>query len=52
MREVLHGEKPLWMVLQMCWSGVLPSRGKTLRFPTFPEERYMTYEAIINGAAV
>ena len=24
--------------------------GKTLRFPTFPEQRFMTYEAIINSA--
>jgi hypothetical protein len=24
--------------------------GKTLRFPTFPEERFMTYQAIIAGA--
>lgn len=37
------------MVLQICWSGVTKP-GKTLLFPTFPEERYMTYEAIINGA--
>jgi len=37
------------MVLQICWSGVTKP-GKTLRFPTFSEERYMTYQAIINGA--
>src|SRR5262249_5050955 len=24
--------------------------GKTLRFPTFPQERFMAYQAIINGA--
>src|SRR5437660_3849677 len=36
------------MVLQISWSGVLKP-GKTLRFPTFPEERFMTYEAIIKG---
>lgn len=41
--------KATMMVLQICWSGVTKP-GKTLRFPTFPEERYMTYEAIINGA--
>jgi hypothetical protein len=35
--------------LQISWSGVL-KEGKTLRFPTFPEERFMTYQAIINGA--
>jgi hypothetical protein len=37
------------MVLQIAWSGVVKP-GKTLRFPTFPEERFMTYQAIINGA--
>jgi hypothetical protein len=41
--------KATMMVLQICWSGVYKP-GKTLRFPTFPEERYMTYDAIINGA--
>lgn len=50
MQEAMQAEKPLWMVLQICWSGVSPARGKTLRFPTFAEERYMTYQAIINGA--
>jgi hypothetical protein len=49
MGEVAEGKKPVWMTLQICWSGVI-KEGKTLRFPTFPEERYMTYEAIINGA--
>ena len=44
-----EGKKPVWMVLQISWSGVLKP-GKTLRFPTFSEERFMTYEAIINGA--
>jgi hypothetical protein len=37
------------MTLQIAWSGVI-KEGKTLRFPTFPEERFMTYQAIINGA--
>src|SRR5207249_422919 len=49
MVEVSEGRQPVWMVLQIAWSGVLKP-GKTLRFPTFPEERFMTYEAIINGA--
>jgi hypothetical protein len=40
---------PVWMTLQIAWSGVL-NPGKTLRFPTFPEQRFMTYQAIINGA--
>jgi hypothetical protein len=35
--------------LQVAWSGVAKP-GKTLRMPAFPQERYMTYQAIINGA--
>ena len=49
MMEVAEGKKPVWMTLQISWSGVL-KQGQTLRFPTFAEERFMTYEAIINGA--
>ncbi len=41
--------KSVWMVLQIAWSGVVKP-GQTLRFPTFAEQRYMTYAAIINGA--
>lgn len=47
--EAVQGKQPIWMILQISWSGVLKP-GKTLRFPTFPEERFMTYDAIINGA--
>lgn len=47
--DAVQGKQPFWMVLQISWSGVLKP-GKTLRFPTFPQERFMTYEAIINGA--
>lgn len=39
-------DRPLWMVLQICWSGV-HKPGKTLRFPTFTDERYMSYQSII-----
>lgn len=49
MVDVSGGKMPVWMVLQIAWSGVVKP-GKTLRFPTFPEERFMTYQAIINGA--
>jgi hypothetical protein len=49
MEEVSERKQPVWMVLQIAWSGVTKP-GKTLRFPTFPEERFMTYQAIINGA--
>src|ERR1051326_5171373 len=41
--------KPFWMVLQICFSGVTKP-GNTLRFPTFFEQRYMSYESIIAGA--
>jgi hypothetical protein len=47
--QAVEGKQPFWMVLQISWSGVLKP-GKTLRFPTFAQERFMTYEAIINGA--
>ncbi len=47
-KEVADG-KPVWMVLQIAWSGVV-NPGKTLRFPTFAQERFMTYQALINGA--
>lgn len=41
--------KPFWMVLQICFSGVTKP-GNTLRFPTFSEQRYMSYQSIIAGA--
>jgi len=41
--------KPVWMTLQIAFSGTA-GKGKTLRFPTFSQERFMTYEAIICGA--
>lgn len=49
MMDVADGKLPVWMVLQIAWSGVTKP-GKTLVFPTFEQERFMTYEAIINGA--
>ena len=49
MQAVTEGSKPFWMVLQIAWSGVTKP-GKTLRFSTLPEERYMAYQAIIRGA--
>lgn len=41
--------KPFWMVLQICFSGVTKP-GRTLRFPTFAEQRYMSYQSVIAGA--
>jgi hypothetical protein len=49
MTEVAQGKMPVWMVLQIAWSGVIKP-GKTLRFPTFAQERFMAYQAIANGA--
>jgi hypothetical protein len=49
MRRVEEGRRPFWFTLQIAWSGV-EGEGRTLRFPTYPEERFMTYQAIINGA--
>ena len=47
------GPKPVWMTLQIAWSGVIPTRqrpGLVPRFPTLHKERFMAYQAIINGA--
>jgi hypothetical protein len=49
MRKAVDYKEPVMMTLQICWSGVAKP-GKTLRFPTFPDERYMSYQAIIDGA--
>ena len=47
--QVANGQKQYWMIEQIAWSGATPP-AKTLRFPTFPEERFMAYQAVINGA--
>jgi len=49
MIKVDRGRKPVWMVLQVTWSGATPPRRPRI-FPTLRQERYMTYQAIINGA--
>src|SRR5205814_2289128 len=38
-----------WMTLQISFSGTTKP-GKTMRLPMFAQERFMTYEAIIDGA--
>ena len=41
------------MTLQIAWSGVVPTRdrpGLVPRFPSLHEERFMAYQAIVNGA--
>jgi hypothetical protein len=47
------GTKPVWMTLQIAWSGILPRQQRpdlVPRFPTLHEERFMAYQAIVNGA--
>jgi hypothetical protein len=45
--------KPVWMTLQIVWSGVIPSQqhpDHVPRFPSLPAERFMAYDAIVHGA--
>ena len=47
------GSKPVWMTLQIAWSGTATSKSRpnsVPRFPSLPEERFMAYQAIVNGA--
>ena len=47
------GGKPVWMTLQIAWSGVIPTEQHSAnvpRFPTLSQERFMVYQAIVNGA--
>lgn len=47
------GGKPVWMTLQIAWSGVIPTEqhpADVPRFPTLNQERFMAYQAIVNGA--
>jgi hypothetical protein len=47
------GGKPVWMTLQIAWSGVVPTKTRpdvVPRFPTLQAERFMAYQAIVNGA--
>jgi hypothetical protein len=49
MNEVVEGKKPILAVLQITFSGTTPPRNTLVR-PTFDQQRYMTYQAIIDGA--
>lgn len=49
MVEIREGNPAIWMTLQIAWSGVT-NPGKTLRYPTFADQRFMAYQAIISGA--
>jgi len=47
------GTKPVWVTLQIAWSGVTPTKTNPDRVPRFPsnaELRFMAYQAIANGA--
>jgi hypothetical protein len=47
------GGKPVWMTLQIAWSGITPSQqhpGIVPRFPTLHDERFMAYQAVGRGA--
>jgi hypothetical protein len=47
------GGKPVWMTLQIAWSGTAATTTRPTvvpRFPSLPEERFMAYQAIVNGA--
>ena len=47
------GPKPIWMTLQIAWSGIVPSQdrpGLVPRFPSLHDQRFMAYQAIVNGA--
>lgn len=50
MVEVVNNSKPIFMVLQVTWSGAMPERGNVLVRPTFEQQRYMMYQALIDGA--
>ena len=47
--EAMDGRKPILMILQVGWSGASPPKHVRV-FPTFHQERYMAYQAIIKGA--
>lgn len=49
MSQVSEGKMPVWMVLQIAFSGTA-NPGKKHVMPSFQQERFMTYESIINGA--
>ena len=48
--KAVYGKKPFIMILQVCWSGATPPKNE-LVMPTFHQERFMAYQAIINGSS-
>jgi hypothetical protein len=49
MMRAVAGPKPFWMTIQIAFSGTTPPKG-IIRFPSFFDQRFMAYEAIINGS--
>ncbi|MDB6056881.1 MAG: Immunoglobulin I-set domain protein [Verrucomicrobiales bacterium] len=47
--QVANGARTFWMVEQIAYSGTTPP-SHVLVFPTFQQERFMAYQAIVNGA--
>lgn len=45
-------QKMVFMIIQVGWSGIInnQTRSNKVMFPTFRQERFMMYQAIINGA--
>ena len=46
--QVAAGSRNFWMVEQIAFSGTVPP-SHVLVFPTFQQERFMAYQAIVNG---
>ena len=47
------GAKPVWMTLQIAWTGTVRSKQRPAvvpRFPSLHQQRFMAYQAIVNGA--
>ena len=49
MMDVAQGKMPVWLTLQVAWSGVW-KEGRTLTFPTYHQQRFMAYQSVITGA--
>jgi uncharacterized protein (TIGR02597 family) len=47
--QVANNSRNFWMVEQIAFSGTVPP-SHVLVFPTFQQERFMAYQAIVNGA--
>ncbi len=48
--DAIAPTQPVWTTLQICASGSWDASTGTHLLPTFAQERYMTYDAIIDGA--